>query len=251
MNGFNWDIKHFMAGIKKEGGAAAWPVLCVLWAHTNRRGRCWVGVRRICLESGYSVNPVTKALAYLENAGAFVLVPYDKRFEEEEGLEVRQNIYELTGTITVAGKKWDYLYYQQGEVPPSETSREETSSSETKGSTPIKVSTRSNSNGAMRPSFQEMMSKIDGNGANKAATIGEYIAAAFGLPYDSREDRQPCISGAAIAHKNLGSWERVAEAVISAWGQHPAGALGPYLVKCAPPADDRAFTVHKHPDEEA
>lgn len=132
MSNINWDIKRFMAAMKKEGGAAAFPVLMALWSFSNRRGRCYPGVRLLCKVTGYSGKPVTKALDYLEKAGAYILVPYDKRMEDEAELPVRQHIYELTGTVTVKGKKWNYLYLNP-DVVLGETSPDETLPSTTEG----------------------------------------------------------------------------------------------------------------------
>lgn len=78
-----------------------WNVLTVLIVHTNRRNRCWPSSKTIArLATNGNPNRAVEARKWLLSHGAMVLVPYEKRFgEDETGLPKRQFIYELTGKI--------------------------------------------------------------------------------------------------------------------------------------------------------
>lgn len=140
MAGINWDIKDFMADMKAQGGAAAFPVLMALWARTNRRSRCYPSISTICNDTGYSREPVVSAVKWLGQVGAFVKVPHDKRFGKEMELPNRQSVYELTGVVIIDGQSHQYLYLNIPKSSANELSKEghssasESSPAEPKGS---------------------------------------------------------------------------------------------------------------------
>ena len=90
-------------------------VLIALVLHANVRNRCWVGLDRIAeLATHGNRNKAAQAKRWLHEHGAFSLVPYAQRSEEERALPQRLHVYQLTGRIAVRGvdkiEVYPYLY---------------------------------------------------------------------------------------------------------------------------------------------
>lgn len=85
-------------------------VLIDLILRANIRLRCYPGVRKIAKDIGATNTPTSDAKQWLEEHGAFVLVPYSKRVDEELKLPPKQHVYQLTGVIQLEGKSYQYLY---------------------------------------------------------------------------------------------------------------------------------------------
>src|SRR3990172_6762274 len=97
----DYGIKACMSELTKD---CRWNVLSVLILHANIRNRCWVGMDTIALiATNNNTRKATKAKKWLHEHGAFTLVPFDKRVEQELDLPPRQHIYQLTGKITIDG----------------------------------------------------------------------------------------------------------------------------------------------------
>lgn len=85
-------------------------VLTTLILHANIRMRCWPGIDLICKETGYKTQAVSEAKKWLAERGAFVLVPYKQRVDEERALPSRQHVYQLTGILKFEGETVPYLF---------------------------------------------------------------------------------------------------------------------------------------------
>ena len=92
----NFDLKYSLHILSKND---RWNVLTVLIAHTNTRNRCWPSLTTIArLGTSGNRNHASNAKQWLLKHSAFRLVPFQKRFGEDEiNLPRRQHIYELTG----------------------------------------------------------------------------------------------------------------------------------------------------------
>ena len=127
MNSLNWKIRDGLNLLRDNGRL---NLLIALMCHSNARNRCWPSMRLLVKETGWSIGEITKAKDWLIEHGAIELVPFDKRMGKQEcALPQRQHIYQLTGEFEVDGKKYQYFMLpdvSQGEVLPSEISRDET-----------------------------------------------------------------------------------------------------------------------------
>lgn len=113
----DYNMKGCMVELTKD---CRWNVLTVLILHANIRNRCWVGMDTIALmATNNNLKKATRAKKWLQNHGAFTLVPFDKRVEKEElSLAPRQHLYQLTGKVTIEGVEYSYLYHTTPEVVP-------------------------------------------------------------------------------------------------------------------------------------
>lgn len=119
----DYGLKECMAELTKDG---RWNVLSVLILHANIRNRCWVGMDTIAaMATNNSPRKATKAKKWLQDHGAFTLVPFDKRVEQELDLPARQHVYQLTGTVTIDGTVYNYLYHGKTDVSPIGNIRED------------------------------------------------------------------------------------------------------------------------------
>lgn len=103
----HWELRKHLKDLRDDGRLA---VLTALILHSNIRLRCWVSVDLLVAETGWSRPLVSKAKAWLHERGAFVLVPYRKRVDEELKLPTRQHVYQLTGMMDIDGKPIKYLF---------------------------------------------------------------------------------------------------------------------------------------------
>ncbi len=99
-----------------------WNVLTVLILHSNIRNRCHVSMDTIAKMATHgNRTKATAAKKWLENHGAFELVPFGKRLEDERNLSPRQHVYQLKGTFHACtelgcdcgndGQVYGYLYH--------------------------------------------------------------------------------------------------------------------------------------------
>ncbi len=115
----NFDVKYALHFLTKQD---RWNVLSVLIVHANTRNRCWPSLTKIAhsATSG-NRNHASDAKQWLLRHNAFRIIPYQKRFGEDEiNLPRRQHIYELTGYIDTCddpncdcgadSKRYMYLY---------------------------------------------------------------------------------------------------------------------------------------------
>jgi hypothetical protein len=115
----DYNLKGCMEELTKD---CRWNVLTVLILHANIRNRCWVGMDTIAkLATSGNLRRATKAKKWLQEQGAFTLVPFDKRVEKEElSLAPRQHLYQLTGKLTIEGVEYPYLYHTTPDVIANE-----------------------------------------------------------------------------------------------------------------------------------
>lgn len=77
-----------------------WNVLTVLILHTDDFNRCWPSTNTLAYMGAHGNRKrALDAKKWLGEHGAFQLVPYQKRTDEEKKLPQRQHIYQLTGYI--------------------------------------------------------------------------------------------------------------------------------------------------------
>lgn len=142
----NWNLRDALA-ILGEGHRL--NVLIALALRSNGRMRCFPSLDTLVADTGKSISVVNEAKKWLKAHGAFALVPYKLRVDEEKKLPVRQHVYQLTGILKIDGKVIPYLYLSPESlqaisdvidtyVSESETSESETSVSEGKVSTVVK-----------------------------------------------------------------------------------------------------------------
>lgn len=114
----DYDIKRAMPFLTKD---CRWNVLTVLILHANGRNRCWPSMDTIAeMAAGNNRKRATRAKQWLQKHGAFTIVAFDKRVEEESKLQPRQHIYQMTGHIKAcrdkrcdcggSGEVFSYLY---------------------------------------------------------------------------------------------------------------------------------------------
>lgn len=99
-----------------------WNVLTVLILHSNIRNRCYVSMDTIAKMATHgNRTKATNAKKWLERHGAFELVPFGKRLEDERSLSPRQHVYQLKGSFHACnvagcdcgndGQVYGYLYH--------------------------------------------------------------------------------------------------------------------------------------------
>ena len=125
---------NFREALPYLHGGARLNVLVALLLRANVRNRCWPSMRRLAKDTGYALAAVNDAKKWLEEHGAIEIVKYEHRVgDEKKGINHLQNVYQLTGVITLEGKTYRYIY-----VPQIETSENETSIRETEVVTSLK-----------------------------------------------------------------------------------------------------------------
>lgn len=93
----DYDLKRGMAVLTKDN---RWNVLSVLILHGNIRNRCYPSMDTITeMATNGNRSKSTRAKKWLEKHGAFEVVPYDKRVDDELKLSPRQHVYQLSGVI--------------------------------------------------------------------------------------------------------------------------------------------------------
>lgn len=93
----DFELKGAMPTLCQDG---RWNVLTVLILHSNIRNRCYPGMDTIAeLATNGNKTRATRAKKWLGDHGAFELVPYNKRVEDELNCAKRQHVYQLTGTV--------------------------------------------------------------------------------------------------------------------------------------------------------
>src|SRR5690606_36842996 len=104
----NWGMKE---GFKIRAHNERWNVLTAIMLHMNERNRAWPTMDTIA-ESGTnrSRNDASGAKKWLLEHGAIRLIPYSKRIGKELKLPPRRHVYEVTGSFTVNGTTYPYLY---------------------------------------------------------------------------------------------------------------------------------------------
>lgn len=104
----HFDLKKIMPILTKEH---RWDVLSVYILHANERNRAWCSTDTIKSMVSTNKNRVIAIRKWLVEHGALVRVPKNKRFgKQEESLDSRLHIYELTGKITIDSTTYQYLY---------------------------------------------------------------------------------------------------------------------------------------------
>lgn len=103
----NWQLRNHLHDLRDDGRLA---VLTALILHANIRLRCWPSIDLLETESGWSRASVVAAKMWLAEHGAFVLVNYAKRVDEELDLPPRQHVYQLTGILLFENEVCEYLY---------------------------------------------------------------------------------------------------------------------------------------------
>jgi len=125
----SYELKGCMPMLCKD---ARWNVLTVLILHANIRNRCYVSMETLAeMAASTNLTKATRAKKWLEQHGAFELVPYNKRVDEEKDLPKRQHVYQLTGQLKccediacecqkVLKQAQPYLHYAKQEPVKSE-----------------------------------------------------------------------------------------------------------------------------------
>ncbi len=103
----NWQLRNHLHDLRDDGRLA---VLTALILHANLRLRCWPSIDLLETETGWSRASVVAAKMWLAKHGAFVLVNYAKRVDEELELPPRQHVYQLTGILLFENEVCEYLY---------------------------------------------------------------------------------------------------------------------------------------------
>lgn len=103
----HWALRAHLKDLREDGRLA---VLTALILHANMRNRCWVSTDLLIEETGWSRPSIVHAKQWLAARGAFVLVPFRKRVEEETKLPRRQHVYQLTGVMKFDGAAVPYLF---------------------------------------------------------------------------------------------------------------------------------------------
>lgn len=103
----HWALRAHLKDLREDGRLA---VLTALILHANLRMRCWASTDLLISETGWSRVPVVAAKKWLGEHGAFVLVPFRKRVDEELKLPRRQHVYQLTGILRLYGETVPYLF---------------------------------------------------------------------------------------------------------------------------------------------
>lgn len=148
MSVLNWQLRAVLPELRDQGRL---NVLIALLLHANIRNRAYPTMVTLCKETAFEMEAVTAAKHWLADRGAFVLVPYKLRVDEERKLPIRQHIYQLTGLIRASDDTVrEYLYMspeaREGvaqviesiKVSAAEISAGKVSIAETKGSSSIK-----------------------------------------------------------------------------------------------------------------
>jgi len=107
MTTLHWQMRNYAQELRQDGRLA---VLLMLTMHANLRLRCWPSVDLLATETGWALASITAAKKWLIEHNAMILVPFNKRIDEETKLPIRQHVYQLTGVIDIDGKTWPYLY---------------------------------------------------------------------------------------------------------------------------------------------
>lgn len=93
----DFDLKGIMPTLCQDG---RWNVLTVLILHSNIRNRCYPGMDTIAaMATNGNKTRATRAKKWLDQHGAYDLVPYNKRVDDELECAKRQHVYQLTGSI--------------------------------------------------------------------------------------------------------------------------------------------------------
>lgn len=103
----HWALRAHLKDLRDDGRLA---LLTALILHANIRMRCWASTDLLISETGWSRVPVVAAKKWLGEHGAFVLVPFRKRVDEELKLPRRQHVYQLTGILRLDGETVPYLF---------------------------------------------------------------------------------------------------------------------------------------------
>ncbi len=107
MSDLNWQLRTYLHELRDDGRLFA---LLSIYLHRNIRNRAWPNYDLIQDETGYGREAVARAVKWLRENNAIVLVPYNKRIGEEKLLPRRKNIYQLTGVIQLGGALRRYMY---------------------------------------------------------------------------------------------------------------------------------------------
>lgn len=103
----NWQLRDALKHLSKGGRLS---VLTSYILHANTRNRVWISIDKIVKETGLSKPTVVAAKKWLEDSGAIVPVPNDKRVDKELELHHLIDVFEITGLLTIDGKQYPYLY---------------------------------------------------------------------------------------------------------------------------------------------
>lgn len=140
----NWELRKALPSL---GEGHRLNVLIALILRSNVRMRCYPSMETIAADTGKSISVVSDAKLWLQEHGAFYLVPYKLRVEDEKSLPVRQHVYQLTGVLRIDGMTYPYLYLSPEalkavDISENEISKTEVSDSESKGSSISKGKSR-------------------------------------------------------------------------------------------------------------
>lgn len=120
----SFELKGVMKHLSKD---ERWNVLTVLILHANIRNRAYPSMQTIAdMATGGNLHKATAAKKWLEKHGAFELVAYGKRVDDEKALGKRQHIYQLLGILRGCGDpecdcwqsgEYRYLYFNKQGKP--------------------------------------------------------------------------------------------------------------------------------------
>lgn len=97
----NWELRDNGGDLGSDKG---W-LLTLLYLHSNPRGRCWPSMKRLAENAGCGLAKADNIVDWLEEHGAIIKVPYNKRELEEKDLHQRKTVYQLTGIVKLE-KGW-------------------------------------------------------------------------------------------------------------------------------------------------
>ncbi|GEM_PF-2975138 len=103
-------LKYIRTDGKKKSYDARFPVLMYLIMACNNNLRCYVGIDRLCQDTGLSNKPIGEALSWLESHGAIFNVPSEHRVGKERQLHSNKKVWQLTTVLKVKDMVIDYLY---------------------------------------------------------------------------------------------------------------------------------------------
>ncbi len=103
---FHWNFRKHLKHFRPDGRL---HVLMSIYLHKNIRLRSWPSNELIHDETDLSSASVSKAIKWLSDIHAIMLVPYGKRVGDEKKLAKRKHIYQLTGVMKIDGKFRPYL----------------------------------------------------------------------------------------------------------------------------------------------
>lgn len=120
----SFELKGVMKHLSRDD---RWNVLTALILHANIRNRAYPSMQTLAdMTTGGNLHKATAAKKWLEKHGAFELVAYGKRVDDEKLCGKRQHIYQLLGVLRGCGDaecdcwgvgEYRYLYFSKQGKP--------------------------------------------------------------------------------------------------------------------------------------